>query len=171
MVAFDLAGPEIGHPAKEHLDAFYHARNNLVGLTIHAGESWGPSSVRQALFYCGAHRIGHGIASIQDPDLVAYLVRHQVPLEVCPTSNVQTRAAPGFEDHPVGRLVDAGALVTINTDSRLFSTRLLSEELFRAHDRCGLSAEQTRACARNAFAAAFLEPERKRAYLEAFDAA
>ncbi|MFT5143237.1 MAG: adenosine deaminase [Rhodothermales bacterium] len=164
VVAFDLAGPEAGHPAKEHLEAFYHARNNLMALTIHAGESWGPASVRQALFFCGAHRIGHGIACVQDPDLLRYLVNHAVPLEVCPTSNVQTQVASSYATHPVRQMVEAGAVVSINTDSRLFSSYTLSEEILRAHTRCGLSADQIRECVRNGFRTAFLPPERKMHY-------
>jgi adenosine deaminase len=165
VVAFDLAGPEVGNPAKVHLEAFYHARNNLMALTIHAGESWGPSSVRQALFFCGAHRIGHGIAAVDDPDLMTYLVNHQVPLEVCPTSNVQTRVAQDFATHPISRLVEAGVQVSINTDSRLFSRETVSEEIWMAHTACGLSETQIRECVRNGFRTAFLPPSRRALYL------
>ena len=165
VVAFDLAGPEAGHPAKEHLQAFYHARNNLMSLTIHAGESWGPSSVRQALFFCGAHRLGHGIATSQDQDLLRYVVNHQIPLEVCPTSNVQTQVARDYASHPIKKLVDAGAAVSVNTDSRLFSSYTLSEEILRTHLRCGLTANQVRDCVRNGFRTAFTTPARRRELL------
>ncbi|MBO6575397.1 MAG: adenosine deaminase [Rhodothermales bacterium] len=171
VVAFDLAGPEAGHPARAHLESFYHARNNLMALTIHAGESWGPSSIRQALFYCGAHRIGHGIAAVQDPELLDYLVLHQIPLEVCPTSNVQTQVAPDFARHPLKQLVEAGAQVSVNTDSRLFSTDTLSEELYRAHARCGLTAAQVRECVRNGFRSAFLPASKKHTYLDQLEKA
>ena len=166
VVAFDLAGPEAGHPAREHLDAFHHARANLVGLTIHAGESWGPTSVRQALLVCGAHRIGHGIATVLDADLLEYVVQHQIPLEVCPTSNVQTQVASDYAAHPIVRLTQAGASVSINTDSRLFSSRLLSEEILRVHDLCGLDANTVRECVRNGFRHAFLPPAVRAGYLE-----
>lgn len=171
VVAFDLAGPEAGHPAKEHLEAFSHARRNLLALTIHAGESWGPTSVRQALLVCGAHRIGHGIATVDDADLLTYVVRHQVPLEVCPTSNVQTQVAPNYSEHPISRLVGAGAFVTINTDSRLFSCETVSEEIWRVHTRCGLTADQTRRCVENGFRAAFISPDEKQMYLDELEAA
>ncbi|MFT4604230.1 MAG: adenosine deaminase [Rhodothermales bacterium] len=171
VVGFDLAGPEAGHPAKEHLEAFSHARRNLLGLTIHAGESWGPGSIRQALLVCGAHRIGHGIAAISDPELLEYLVLHGIPLEVCPTSNVQTQVAPSFAAHPIAELVRAGAVVCINTDSRLFSCGTVSEEIWRSHVQCGLTAEEIRTCVRNGFRTAFTRPANRQAYLNQLEAA
>ena len=171
VIAFDLAGPEAGHPAKEHLEAFSHARRNLLGLTIHAGESWGPSSIRQALLVCGAHRIGHGITAVSDPELLEYMVWHEIPLEVCPTSNVQTQVASGFASHPIAELVRAGALVCINTDSRLFSCSTVSEEIWRGHVQCGLTAAETRECVRNAFRVAFTSPSRREAHLNELEAA
>jgi adenosine deaminase len=161
VVGFDLAGPEAGYPAKHHLQAFYHARNSLLALTIHAGESWGPESIHQALFYAGTHRIGHGITLAQDPDLMRYVVNHRIALEVCPTSNVQTRVVPGFEGHPIRQLADAGVAVTVNTDNRLFSRTSLTEELWRVHTRCGLSADQVRTAAVDAFRYGFLPWEEK----------
>jgi len=155
-IGFDLAGGEAGNPAKEHLQAFYHARNELLNLTVHAGESWGPESIRQALFFCGAHRIGHGVTLIQDPDLLRFVIDRQIPLEVCPTSNVQTHVVPSYEGHPLKRLADAGVPITINTDSRLFSHTTTSGELHLAHTQCGLTAEQTRAAALNAFRFSFM---------------
>jgi adenosine deaminase len=140
VVGFDLAGPEAGYPAKHHLQAFYHARNSLLALTIHAGESWGPESIHQALFYAGTHRIA---------------------LEVCPTSNVQTRVVPGFDGHPIRRLAEAGVAVTVNTDNRLFSRTSLTEELWRVHTRCGLTADQVRTAAVDAFRYGFLPWEEK----------
>jgi adenosine deaminase len=171
VVAFDLAGPEAGHPAKEHLEAFSHARRNLLGLTIHAGESWGPTSIRQALLVCGAHRIGHGITVVSDPELLAYLVRHRIPLEVCPTSNVQTQVAPSFADHPIAEMVRAGGVVCINTDSRLFSCSTVSEEIWRAHTQCGLAANEIRECVRNGFRVAFISPAKRSAFLNELEAA
>lgn len=156
VVAFDLAGAEAGNPPKQHLSAFYYARNHLLNLTIHAGESWGPDSIRQALFYCGAHRIGHGITLAQDEELLRYIVDHQIPLEICPTSNVQTRVVESFASHPINHLVNAGVPVTVSTDSRLFSRTSTTEELYRVHTRCGISAPQLREIALNGFRYAFL---------------
>jgi len=161
VVGFDLAGGEAGNPAKQHLNAFYHARNSLLNLTVHAGESWGPESIRQALFFCGAHRIGHGVTLVDDPDLLRFVVDRQIPLEVCPTSNVQTHVVPSYEGHPMKRLADAGVAITVNTDSRLFSHTSTTGELYLAHSRCGLTADQTREAALNAFRHAFMAHDDK----------
>jgi len=163
VVGFDLAGPEAGYPAKHHLEAFYHARNNLLSLTIHAGESFGPASIHQALFYASTHRIGHGITLVQDPMLMQYVVDHRIALEICPTSNVQTGVVPGFAEHPIRSLADACVAVTVNTDNRLFSRTSVTEELWRVHTLCGLTAEQTRTAAVDAFRHAFLPWEEKKA--------
>ena len=156
VVAFDLAGGEAGNPPKHHLSAFYYARNHLLGLTVHAGESWGPDSIRQALFYCGAHRIGHGVTLRQDPDLLHYAIDHQIPLEICPTSNVQTHVVESYETHPLREYVAAGVPVTINTDNRLFSRTTMTDELHRVHTRCGVGAEHLREVVLNGFRHAFL---------------
>lgn len=167
VTGFDLAGGEAGNPPKHHLHAFYHARNNLLNLTIHAGESWGPDSIQQALFYCGAHRIGHGITLPKSPELTQYFVDHQIPLEICPTSNVQTRAVDGFETHPIAEIVEAGVPVTVNTDNRLFSRTSVTEELHRVHTRCGVSAAALREITLNGFRYAFLPWDEKQELLTA----
>jgi adenosine deaminase len=164
VVAFDLAGGERGNPADMHGAAFYHARKHLLNITVHAGESFGPASIRQALFKCGAHRIGHGVTLGQDPDLLRYFVDRQIPLEVCPTSNVQTQVVASYEAHPVAEYVRAGVPVTINTDSRLFSHTTVTDELWLSHTRCGISADDLREVALNAFRHAFL-PHREKAEL------
>ncbi len=165
VAGFDLAGGEAGNPAKQHLQAFYVARNNLLNLTVHAGESWGPESIRQALFFCGSHRIGHGVTLIQDPDLLDYVINHNIALEICPTSNVQTNVVPSYEEHPLRKLADAGVVVTINTDSRLFSHTTSTGELYLAHTRCGLSARQIREAVLNGFRNAFLPKAEREALL------
>ncbi len=156
VVGFDLAGGESGNPPKHHLHAFYYARNHLLNLTVHAGEGWGPESIHQALFRCGAHRIGHGTSLYQDPDLLQFVVDHQIPLEICPTSNVQTRVVPSFAAHPLTRYVAEGALVTINTDNRLFSRTTMTDELWRIHSECGISADVLKQITLNGFRVAFL---------------
>lgn len=161
VVAFDLAGGEAGNPAKAHLSAFYHARNHLLGLTIHAGEAWGPDSIRQALLYNGAHRIGHGITLVEDPDLMLYVRDRQIALEVCPSSNVQTKVVESLEAHPIRMLVESGVPVTVNTDNRLFTRTSVTEELWRAHSRCGLTAAQLREVVLNGFRHAFLPWDEK----------
>ncbi len=165
VIGFDLAGGEAGNPPKHHLHAFYHARNNLLNLTIHAGESWGPDSIQQALFYCGAHRIGHGITLPKDPELTQYFVDHQIPLEICPTSNVQTHVVESFEKHPIRDLVDAGVPVTVNTDNRLFSRTTITDELHRIHTRSNITVDELREIALNGFRYAFLPWQEKQELL------
>ena len=165
VVAFDLAGGEAGNPPKHHLHAFYYARNHLLNLTIHAGESWGPESIHQALFYCNAHRIGHGITLERDADLMQYFVDHQIPLEICPTSNVQTHVVPSYEAHPLKKYVEAGIPVTINTDNRLFSRTTLTDELWHVYAQCGVKADQLREVALNGFRYAFLSWDEKQQVL------
>ena len=165
IVAVDLAGGEAGNPAKQHLSAFYHARNHLLNITIHAGESWGPDSIRQALFYCGAHRIGHGISLRQDPDLMQYFADHRIPLEICPTSNVQTHVVDSLEAHPITEYVNANVPVTVNTDNRLFSRTSVTEELWRVYQHCDISVPQLREIALNGFRYAFLPFSQKQELL------
>ena len=165
VVAFDLAGGEAGNPPKGHVHAFYHARNNMLNLTIHAGESWGPDSIHQALFYCGAHRIGHGITLRQDPELMQYVVDHRIPLEMCPTSNVQTHVVDSYEAHPISYYVEHDVPVTVNTDNRLFSRTSMTEELWRTHALCGVPADQLREIALNGFRYAFLPYQERQALL------
>jgi len=163
VVGFDLAGGEAGNPPKHHLAAFYHARNNLLNLTVHAGESWGPDSIEQALFRCGAHRIGHGTSLYRNPDLLRYFVDHQIPLEICPTSNVQTRVVPSLEEHPLTRYVRTGVPVTISTDNRLFSRTTVTDELMRIHEHCGLTRDELKSIVINGFKHAFLPYEERAA--------
>ncbi|MFB6274300.1 MAG: adenosine deaminase [Salinibacter sp.] len=171
VVAFDLAGGEAGNPPKGHLHAFYRARNNLLNLTIHAGEDWGPDSIRQALFYCGAHRIGHGISLRKDPELMQYFADHRIPLEICPTSNVDTQAVPSLEAHPIETYVRSNIPVTVNTDNRLFSRTTVTEELWRVYQHCNLEARHLREIALNGFRYAFLPYQQKQDLLRSVTSA
>jgi len=166
VVAFDLAGGEAGNPAKSHIHAFYHARDSLLNLTIHAGEAWGPDSIRQALFYCGAHRIGHGISLREDPELVQYFADHRIPLEICPSSNVHTMSVPSLDAHPIGTYVQAGVPVTVNTDNRLFSRTSMTKELWKVYQHCDLDASDLREIALNGFRYAFLPHQQKQSLLQ-----
>jgi len=132
VVAFDLAGAEENYPAKHHREAFYLILNNNINCTAHAGEAYGPESIHQALHYCGAHRIGHGTRLKEDGDLLNYVNDHRIPLEICLTSNIQTKAAASFETHPLKFYYDYGLRVTINTDNRLISNTTMTNELYLA---------------------------------------
>jgi adenosine deaminase len=132
VVAFDLAGAEENYPAKHHREAFYTILNNNINCTAHAGEAYGPESIHQALHYCGAHRIGHGARLKEDGDLLNYVNDHRIPLEICLTSNIQTKAAKSFAAHPLKLYYDYGLRVTINTDNRLISNTTMTKELHLA---------------------------------------
>lgn len=161
VVAFDLAGGEAGNPADTHRYAFDYAAKHLLNITIHAGEAWGPESIRQALRKCHAHRIGHGVTLHQDTELLQYFVDHQIPLEICPTSNVQTHVVGGYESHPLTTYISAGVPVTINTDNRLFSRTTMTDELIHVHEKCGVSHEQVKELVLNGFKHAFLPFDEK----------
>ncbi len=138
VVGFDLAGAEADNPAKHHLEAFQLVRTNNINTTIHAGEAYGPESIAQALHVCGAHRIGHGVRLRENGDLLHYVNDHRVPLECCPSSNVQTRAVADLGDHPLKLYFDLGCRVTINTDNRLITDTTVSKELYLVHSRRGV---------------------------------
>jgi adenosine deaminase len=142
IVAFDLAGAEEDFPAKKHKDAFFLILKNNINCTLHAGESYGAESVHQAVHYCGAHRIGHGTRLKEDGDMLNYINDHRIPLEICLTSNVQTRAAKDFSDHPLRFYYDYGLRTTINTDNRLMSDTTVSRELYRAHKHLGFTLDE-----------------------------
>jgi len=161
VVAFDLAGVEYNYPAKDHIHAFYHVRNNNINCTLHAGEAYGPESIHQAIHYCGAHRIGHGTRLIEDEDLMAYVNDHRIPLEICLTSNVQTRSVRSLESHPFRRYFDAGIRVTINTDNRLISGTTVTNELYLAATTFNLSLDDVKKVITNGFKSAFLPYEER----------
>jgi adenosine deaminase len=166
VVAFDLAGEEKDYPAKHHREAFYRILNNNINSTVHAGEAFGARSISQALHYCGAHRIGHGTRLHEDPDLLEYVNDHRVPLEMCLSSNVQTGAAPSFEEHPFGAYFRKGLRVTINTDNRLISDTDSTRELAIACSTFGLDVADLRKVLINGFKSAFLPHTEKVALLK-----
>ncbi|MBT7119187.1 MAG: adenosine deaminase [Candidatus Marinimicrobia bacterium] len=134
VVGFDLAGAEENFPAKEHREAFYQIRNNNINSTIHAGEAYGPASIHQAIHYCGANRIGHGTKLKDDKDLMQYVNDHRIVLEICLTSNWQTRSVHSLKYHPFKFYYDQGIRVTLNTDNRLMSDTTLTDEFMLAHE-------------------------------------
>jgi len=128
LVSFGLGGPEIGVSRAQFKPHFDRARAAGLHSVPHAGETTGADTVWDALRLLGAERIGHGTSSVDDAELLAYLAEHRIPLEVCPTSNVATRAVASIEAHPVGRMREAGVIVTINSDDPpMFGTSLNQE--------------------------------------------
>jgi len=166
VVGFDLAGAERGHPAGDHAGAFAVAREAGLGLTCHAGEADGPQSVRQALDLCGAQRIGHGTRLHEDPALEESVREAGIPLEVCVTSNVHTRAVPDAPSHPLRRYVRRGMVVTLNTDGRLMDGVTLSDEYRLAHEQLGLDAAALARLALDAARSSFGTAAEKRALVD-----
>ncbi len=167
VVGFDLAGAEYDHPAKHHRDAFQLIRNNNINSTIHAGEAYGPDSIRQAIHTCGAHRIGHGCRLREDGDLLHYVIDHRIPLECCPSSNVQTGAVPSIAEHPLRLYFNLGARITINTDNRLITDTTVSKELHHIHTELDFDFTELRQVILNGFKSAFLPYHEKRRFMRA----
>src|SRR5689334_16787684 len=134
---FDIAGAEAGFPPTRHLDAFEYLQRENFHFTIHAGEAFGLPSIWQAIQWCGADRLGHGVRIVDDislPErslgrLAAYVRDKRIPLELCPSSNVQTGAAASIAEHPIGLLRDLRFRVTVNADNRLMSGTSMSQEM------------------------------------------
>lgn len=159
VVAFDLAGGEAGNPASRFADAFLHARRHDLPCTCHAGEGAGAESVRDAIHVCGAHRIGHGTRLHEDPSLEQYVNDRRIAIEVCLTSNVQTRAAADFASHPLRRYYDEGLNVVLNTDNRMMSGVTLTDEYAAAARHLGFTTAELADLAVRSFESAFLPHE------------
>ncbi len=168
LASFGLGGAEIDR--RNFADVFDRARAAGLHSVPHAGEADGPRSMWAALQSLGAERIGHGIRCLEDPELVDYLGHHQIPLEVCPTSNVCTRVVPDLASHPLPTLIDAGLMVTLNSDDPpMFGTTLLDEYRTVA-TTFGFGAGELAQLARNGVRCSFLPDDRKRALVAEIDA-
>lgn len=169
LVSFGLGGPEIGVPRPQFKPYFDRARAAGLRSVPHAGETTGPETIWDALNELGAERIGHGTSSVQDPELLKHLAEHRIALEVCPTSNIATRAVERLEDHPIRQMVDAGVLVTINSDDPpMFGTDLNNEYAVAAR-LLGLDERGVAALAKNAVEASFLDEAGKARITEEID--
>jgi adenosine deaminase len=171
VAGFDIAGAEAGFPPTRHLDAFEYLQRENSHFTIHAGEAFGLPSIWEAIQWCGADRLGHGVRIIDDivaredgPDgghvelgrLAAYVRDMRIPLEMCPHSNVQTGAAASIAEHPIGLLTKLRFRVTVNTDNRLMSQTSMSKEMGALVDAFGYSLEDLRWFTVNAMKSSFL---------------
>ncbi len=166
VVGFDIAGAEAGFPPSRHMEAFDLIRRGHLHITIHAGEAFGLPSISEALGWCGAERLGHGVRIVDDitvgPDgtprlgrLADYVRDVRVPLEMCPTSNVHTGAATSYEDHPIWLLMALRFRVTVNTDNRLMSGVTLSDEFDHLARVGGLTLDRMEWLTVNAMKSAF----------------
>ena len=172
VVAFDIAGPEDGYPPDDHLEAFQYCHRENFHITIHAGEAYGPRSIWKALQFCGAERLGHGIRIIEDiatddgggrtlGRLAHYIRDRRIPLEVCPTSNVNTGVFASVAEHPIDTLVDLRFRVTVNTDNRLMSNVSMTSEMAALVDAFDYDWSRLRWLTVNAMKSSFL-PFRER---------
>lgn len=170
VFGFDIAGAEDGFPPILHLEAFEYLRRENAHFTIHAGEAFGLPSIWQAVQRCGADRLGHGVRIVDDIDfaapggpslgrLAAYIRDRRIPLEMCPSSNLQTGAVAGMTsiaDHPIGPLMELGFRVTVNSDNRLMSRTCLGREMTLLADAFGYSVGDLERLTVNAMKSAFL---------------
>jgi adenosine deaminase len=166
VVGFDIAGPEEGYRPTRHLDAFDLVRRANFHITIHAGESFGLPSIWEALQFCGAERLGHGVRIVDDITvhddgsvslgrLAAFVRDRRVPLEMCPTSNVHTGAAASIAEHPFDLLRRLRFRVTVNTDNRLMSGVSVSSEFAALDEAFGLGLGEMEWLTINAMKSAF----------------
>jgi adenosine deaminase len=166
VAGFDLAGPENGYPPSRFLESFQLLRRHGAYYTIHAGEAAGPESICESVQVCGANRIGHGVAIIEDiqqderggellGDFAGYVLNRQIPLEMCPSSNVQTGAVASVQEHPIHRLDRLGFRVTVNPDNRLMSATTLTREFALLAEAFDYSLEDVRRLGINAAKSVF----------------
>ncbi|GAA1455263.1 adenosine deaminase [Nocardiopsis tropica] len=168
--AVGLDSAEVGHPPQNFTAVFAAARDLGLRCVAHAGEEGPPSYIWQALDLLHAERIDHGIRALEDPDLLAHLARTQTPLTVCPLSNVRLRAVPTLAQHPLPALLDAGLLVTVNSDDPSYFGGYVHDNYEALRTHLGLDEATLRQLARNSFTASFLPPERKKALIAEVDA-
>ncbi|GAB2885853.1 adenosine deaminase [Nocardioides pacificus] len=177
VAGFDIAGAEAGYPPTRHLDAFEYLQRENSHFTIHAGEAFGLPSIWEAIQWCGADRLGHGVRIIDDitvhddgtvelGKLAAYVRDKRIPLEMCPASNVQTGAAASIAEHPIGLLSELRFRVTVNTDNRLMSGTSMTAEMWSLVEAFGYTLHDLRWFTINAMKSAFLPFDERLAIID-----
>ncbi len=177
VVGFDIAGKEAGNPPTRHLDAFRLVAAENFHITIHAGEAFGPPSIWEAVQLCGAERLGHGVRIVDDIEidddgratlgrLASFVRDRRVPLEMCPTSNVNTGVCDTIAEHPIGLLRRLRFRVTVNTDNRLMSGTSMTQEMFGLVEAFGYTLEDLRWFTINAMKSAFLPFDERLAIID-----
>ncbi|OBH50203.1 adenosine deaminase [Mycobacterium mantenii] len=177
VVGFDIAGAEAGNPPTRHLDAFEYMRDHNARFTIHAGEAFGLPSIHEAIAFCGADRLGHGVRIVDDIDVLAdgrvrlgqqasILRDKRIPLELCPSSNVQTGAVKSIAEHPFDLLARTRFRVTVNTDNRLMSDTFMSREMHRLVEAFGYGWSDLERFTINAMKSAFIPFDERLAIID-----
>jgi adenosine deaminase len=169
FIGVGLDSSEVGHPPEKFARVFERARNLGLHLVAHAGEEGPPAYIESALDVLNVERIDHGVRCLDDPELVQRLVREQMALTVCPLSNIKLRVFDVMGEHNLRRLLDVGLAATVNSDDPAYFGGYVNDNYLAAFEALPLDATHARQLARNSFAAAFLEPEQKRAYLAEVD--
>lgn len=177
VVGFDIAGAEAGNPPTRHLDAFEYMRDHNARFTIHAGEAFGLPSIHEAIAFCGADRLGHGVRIVDDIEVsddgkvrlgqqASILRDKRIPLELCPSSNVQTGAVKSIAEHPFDLLARTRFRVTVNTDNRLMSDTFMSREMHRLVEAFGYGWSDLERFTINAMKSAFIPFDERLAIID-----
>lgn len=161
LVAVDLAGNEAAYPAALFRGVFERAQGYGIPITIHAGEAAGPENVLEAVSHLGARRIGHGVRAREDAHVVSLLRDRRIPIEMCPTSNLQTRAVNEWTAYPIRDYIEQGLLVTVNTDNPGVSGTNITNEYRVLVERFGFTGEEIRGLILNGVEASFLQDDEK----------
>ena len=171
VAGFDIAGDEAGYPVDNHIAAFEYAQEKKLFITAHAGEAKGAESVWEAIEHFGPSRIGHGVRSIEDANLVQYLKQHRIHLELCPTCNVSIDIYDTYRDHPIDKLYKSGVSLNVNTDNRTVTPVTLTQEYQNLEYNFGWKIADFYQCNVNALNAAFIPTSLKEILIERLTAA
>lgn len=169
VVALDIAGDEAAFPLAPHQTAYDYAHEHGLSVTAHAGEGAGPASVWEALRLLGTKRIGHGARSAEDPELLQFLKKQDIHLEICPTSNIQTSVCASIKEHPIDALHRAGVSLSVNTDCRTISMTTLTLEYQQLQDAFEWGEHELWTCNRQALRAAFIPEDLRRRLQQRLD--
>ena len=168
VVALGLGGPEAGYPAGGFSQCFRYARSRGLPANPHAGENAGPASVWETIEQLNPSRLGHGVRSVEDKRLIAYLAEQAIPLEVCLSSNIKLGVYASYPEHPVKKLIDAGCVVTLNSDDPILFQTTLTKEYMHAIQKCGLAITDIKKCILDALVSSYLTDSDKLRMLEEF---
>jgi adenosine deaminase len=171
VVGFDIASDELGHPLNNHLDAFIKVQKHNIPCTAHAGEARGAESVWETLEKLQPQRIGHGVRSTEDDRLLKHLKNKKIHLEICPTSNIQTRACDDLQSHPIDKMYQQGISLSVNTDARTISNTTSTREYLLLQDAFKWTVEHFYHCNKEAINNAFTSDATKKAILARLDQA
>ncbi|MHC1783452.1 MAG: adenosine deaminase [Anaerolineaceae bacterium] len=169
IIALGLGGPEIGHPVEKFQAAFDLVRKAGIPRILHAGETDGPESIWSALNLAGSRRIGHGVRAVEDPALMDHLREHQIPLEVCPTSNLCLKVYPDLACHSLPKLLEEGLYITLNSDDPPMFNTTLTNEYLKCRQAFGWDFKTVRKLSLNAIRAALIPEAEKEALLADFE--